>query len=148
MRVVVAVIPDSQQRLLITRRSQNTTHAGFWELPGGKIEDQELASDALHREIKEELGIDVVGYHFLGEVHHTYHQKQMSIFIYYIDKYQGEASCCEGQMDLQWVLLEDFKNYAFPEANSKIIELIKVSRCIGRVELLSSESPCSSQQSS
>ena len=127
MRVVVAVIPDSNQRYLITRRSLQTTHAGFWEFPGGKIEEQELAAVALQREMKEELGIEVLTYHYLGEVNHTYHQKPISLLVYGVDTYTGEASCCEGQMDLQWVPLEEFKNYAFPEANSKIIELIKAS---------------------
>lgn len=130
MKVVVAVIPDSNQRFLITRRSLKTTHAGLWEFPGGKIEEQELASSALQREIKEELGIDVVTYRYLGEVNHTYHQQRISLLIYSVDEYKGEASCCEGQMDLQWVPLEEFKNYDFPEANFKIVELIKATKCI------------------
>lgn len=130
INVVVAVITDSQERILITRRSEKTTYAGFWEFPGGKIEVQELASTALCREMKEELGIDVVDYHLLGEIHPTNVQKQMTISIFFVNEYQGEVSCCEGQMDLQWVFLEDFNQYAFPEANSKIIELIKVSNCV------------------
>ncbi|MGO1184171.1 MAG: (deoxy)nucleoside triphosphate pyrophosphohydrolase [Micrococcaceae bacterium] len=60
--VVGAAILDSQdspRRLLAARRSAPEILAGLWEFPGGKIEPGELAQEALIREVKEELGVEI-----------------------------------------------------------------------------------------
>lgn len=125
MRVAVAVITDEEQRILITRRPLHASHGGMWEFPGGKLENEELATCALIREIKEEVGIEVIGYEYLGEIRHTYGDQPISLLIYHVHDYQGEATCCEEQMDLRWVDLENLKEHQFPAANMQIIELIR-----------------------
>ena len=128
MKVAVAVITDAQQRILITRRSLHASSGGMWEFPGGKLEGDELASAALIREIKEEVGLDVMAYDYLGEVCHVYtEQFAVSLLVYHVHRYRGEATRCEEQMDLQWVDFASLKNFQFPAANIEIIELIK--RC-------------------
>jgi 8-oxo-dGTP diphosphatase len=60
--VVAAAIVDSLDRptrLLAARRSRPAELAGRWEFPGGKAEPGERAVDALHREIREELGVTI-----------------------------------------------------------------------------------------
>lgn len=59
MRVVAAVLEDATGRMLLAQRPPGKQHAGQWEFPGGKIECGESAFDALRRELREELGIDV-----------------------------------------------------------------------------------------
>ena len=125
MKVAVGVITDEQQRILITRRSLDAPHGGLWEFPGGKLEDAELPTDALTRELKEEVGLDVVAYHFLGEVCHAYERHSVSLLIYHVHQYQGEAVCKEAQMDLRWVDLSELGKFQFPAANDHIIEIIK-----------------------
>ena len=125
MKVAVAVITDKEQRILITRRPLHTSHGGFWEFPGGKLENEELATSALVREIKEEVGIDVTAYDYLGEICHTYDNRLISLLIYHVHDFLGEAICCESQMDLRWVQIEHLQQFQFPAANLKIIELIK-----------------------
>ena len=125
MKVAVAVIFDSEKRILITQRPLHAPHGGMWEFPGGKLEEQELPEAALIREIKEEVGIDVLEHHFLGEIVHYYAAKKVSLLIFSIDKYQGKPVCREAQMDLRWVAADSLKDYHFPEANIQIIELIK-----------------------
>lgn len=125
MRVAVAIITDAQQRILITQRSPHTSHSGMWEFPGGKLEKDELPNQALVREIKEEVGIDVMAYNYLGEVCHTYDVQHISLLIYHVHDYKGEAVCREGQMDLRWVDMAALKDFKFPAANLEIIELIK-----------------------
>jgi 8-oxo-dGTP diphosphatase len=59
--VAAAVVDDLDHptRLLAARRTEPPALAGGWELPGGKVEPGETPEAALHREIREELGIAV-----------------------------------------------------------------------------------------
>ena len=59
MRVLAAVIRDGD-RYLLCRRPRHKRHGGLWEFPGGKIEPGEGLLGAARREMKEELGLDVV----------------------------------------------------------------------------------------
>lgn len=126
MRVAVAVITDEKQRFLITRRSPHAVHgAGLWEFPGGKLEPDETPEAALIREIKEEIGLDVLHSHFLGEVKHNYHLHSVSLFVYHVSAYAGDACCREIQMDLRWVAFNQLQDFEFPAANGQIIELAR-----------------------
>jgi len=62
LQVVAAAIVDDLDRptrLLTARRTEPPTLAGGWELPGGKVDPGESTKEALHREIREELGVGV-----------------------------------------------------------------------------------------
>jgi 8-oxo-dGTP diphosphatase len=59
MRVVVAAAIHRDGRLLVARRAGPPELAGRWELPGGKVEADELDTEALVRECREELDVDV-----------------------------------------------------------------------------------------
>ena len=56
--VVAAALVDVDGRVLIARRPAGKMMEGFWEFPGGKVEDGETPEVALIRELNEELGID------------------------------------------------------------------------------------------
>jgi 8-oxo-dGTP diphosphatase len=57
--VAAAIVDGSPPRVLGAQRSYPADLAGFWELPGGKVDDGEADLDALARECREELGVTV-----------------------------------------------------------------------------------------
>ena len=124
MKVAVAVIIDKAFRVLITRRALTLSHGGYWEFPGGKLEAGESGSQALTREILEEVGLTINDQQLIGEIEHYYGEKYVHLLIYLIKDFSGAAYCREGQMDLSWTPLDELSNYSFPEANKRVIEMI------------------------
>jgi mutator protein MutT len=61
--VAVAVLIRSDGAALLAQRPHDKVYSGHWEFPGGKIEPGELVAEALKREIREELGIEIVRAH-------------------------------------------------------------------------------------
>jgi 8-oxo-dGTP diphosphatase len=59
VEVAVAVIERADGAFLLAQRPAGKVYAGWWEFPGGKVQDGESAHRALSRELHEELGIDV-----------------------------------------------------------------------------------------
>lgn len=60
LHVVAAVLHDAEGRVLIAQRPEGKAHAGLWEFPGGKVEPGESALAALKRELREELGVELL----------------------------------------------------------------------------------------
>src|SRR5512140_2019618 len=60
IEVVAAVIFNDRDEFLLAQRPAGKVYAGYWEFPGGKVENGETSTAALKRELDEELGIDVV----------------------------------------------------------------------------------------
>ncbi|WP_058535891.1 8-oxo-dGTP diphosphatase MutT [Legionella saoudiensis] len=124
MQVAVAVIVDEQQRILVTQRPLHASHGGYWEFPGGKLEANELAEQALIREIKEEVGLDVLKHEFLGEVHHQYAERSVQLFIFLVTQFSGSPFCIEGQLAMKWIHRDELNPDEFPEANREVMQLI------------------------
>lgn len=71
---VVAAVFRSGGKVLCLRRAGGRSMAGMWEFPGGKVEPGESLPEALVREIKEELQVDITVGAYLGENRHTPNQ--------------------------------------------------------------------------
>ena len=123
LRVAVAFIIDEAQHVLITQRAPHLSHGGYWEFPGGKLEQNESPEIALLREVEEEVGLAVLAYRYLGEVHHAYESYRVTLYGYLVHHYRGSATCRETQTDLRWVTREACANYPFPEANTALIDV-------------------------
>lgn len=68
---VVGAIIEKEDMILIAQRKKGDL-AGLWEFPGGKVEEDESKQDALKREIKEELNVEIVVNKFLVTAHYDY----------------------------------------------------------------------------
>ncbi|UCD58228.1 MAG: NUDIX domain-containing protein [Candidatus Hydrogenedentota bacterium] len=74
---VAALITDDVGRLLVTVRAQEPAK-GTWDLPGGFADAGESAEEALRREVKEELGIEIASTKYLHSVPNVYEYKKVS----------------------------------------------------------------------
>ncbi len=124
MKVAVAIITDDQQRILITQRPHHVPHGGLWEFPGGKLESSELPEHALLREIKEEVGLNINNYQFLGEITHQYPDKTVQLIVFLVTQFSGIPSCLEGQLNMRWIEKKYLNPQDFPQANHAIFNLI------------------------
>lgn len=125
VHVAVAVIQNSEQKYLITKRALSAHQGGLWEFPGGKLEPGETVQQALKREIFEELGLNIESSTPLIRIKHDYTDKTVLLDVWQVEKYCGNAKGNEGQA-LRWVDLNEFSQYNFPAANYPIIKAIEL----------------------
>ena len=122
VHVAVGVIVR-EQHVFITLRGAHQHQGGLWEFPGGKVEPDEPFSEALHRELKEELGIDVLAARPLIDLTHDYGDKHVRLETWVVEQFTGEPKGMEGQQG-RWVAKHELANYAFPEANIAILHAL------------------------
>jgi 8-oxo-dGTP diphosphatase len=123
VRVAVAVIKDAEGRVLLSRRAQGVHQGGLWELPGGKLEPGETTAQALRREIREELGLEVIRHRPLIRVAHRYVLREVLLDVHLVTEYAGIAEGLEGQ-PLAWVRPGDLHLYPLPEADRPILKAL------------------------
>lgn len=120
VRVAAGVIEGVDGRVLLTQRLQNAHQGGKWEFPGGKIEAGEEAEQALSRELFEELGIRPTQVRELIEVAHDYGDKQVRLFVYVVESFDGQPEGREGQ-PMAWFTPAQLSGLDFPAANVPIL---------------------------
>ncbi len=79
---VVAAVVRRNGKILITSRLDNVHLGGLWEFPGGKVEPAESLEGALLREIREELGVDIIAGNELFTVEHDYPGKSVRLHFF------------------------------------------------------------------
>jgi 8-oxo-dGTP diphosphatase len=125
IHVAVGVLLDVQGRVLVTRRPATAHQGGLWEFPGGKLEPGETVQAALVRELREELGIEVLAARPLLQVRHAYSDRRVLLDVWRIESYHGHPSSVEGQ-PLDWLLPEQLTERAFPAADRPIIAALRL----------------------
>ncbi len=122
--VAVGVIYNTtKDKVLISKRSNNQHLAGYWEFPGGKVEDNENVSSALMRELYEELGITVIKAEAFTSISHDYSDKEVFLDVWTVSEWCGQPESRESQ-EICWVSISELNNYKFPDANKYIIQSI------------------------
>ena len=106
MTVVVAAAIERDGRYLAARRTRPEDVAGRWEFPGGKVEPRESEEQALAREIREELGVEIaVGRRIPGE---WPLRDGLVLHLYVATLVDGEPAPLEQHDEIRWVMAEDF----------------------------------------
>lgn len=122
--VVLRTDSNGALNVLIAKRHAHLHQGGKWEFPGGKISSNETVSQALKRELLEEVGIEVYSSAVLTEVLHHYPDKSVRLHVYVVTDFSGEAFGAEGQ-ELKWLPVTELVADEFPEANDKIIKCLQ-----------------------
>ena len=128
IHVVAAVIwhPQQTNTILITQRPADKHLGGYWELPGGKKEAEETPTEALGRELFEEVGIQVVNCKPLLQVTHNYPDKRIFLDVWQVMTFSGEAVAKENQA-MVWASITQLDDYEFPEADVPVLEALRQS---------------------
>ena len=119
LHVVAAAIFNKQGDLIIAQRPLEKHMGGFLEFPGGKVEAGEAVTDALCRELDEELGIQPLSWEPLISIEHAYPEKTVLLDVWIVRDFGGEAYGREGQA-VQWDTPNMLDQFDFPEANHGI----------------------------
>ena len=120
--VVAVALIDPDGRILLSKRPEGKSLAGLWEFPGGKVEPSERPEQALIRELKEELGINVEQSCLapLTFASHAYEDFHLLMPLYVCRRWKGIAHGLEGQ-ELKWVRAKSLRDYPMPPADLPLI---------------------------
>ena len=121
---VVAAIIRRAGRLLVTKRKASSMLGGMWEFPGGKVEPGESTEDCLHREIAEELAIEVQIERPFVRVEHAYSHFRITLHTFLCRHRRGRPRAL-GSDGLRWVLPDELRELAFPKADRVVIEALE-----------------------
>ena len=120
VHVVVGVIPNSKKEILVTQRPTQKSYSGYWEFPGGKKEANETAYQALVRELKEELDLEVLAAEPWKKLDYVYPEKLVELDLWIVTEFKREPKGMENQ-DFQWVALDKLAEIDFLPANKLVL---------------------------
>ncbi len=124
MTEVVAALIWEGDRFLIGQRPEHKARGLLWEFVGGKTEPGETKEQALVRECREELDVEIqVGDVFL-EVTHEYTDLTVHLTLFHASIVRGIPQKLEHQ-DLRWITPQEIENYAFCPANQVILDKLR-----------------------
>jgi 8-oxo-dGTP diphosphatase len=118
IRVVAAVI-EREGRYLITQRNAGAVLPLLWEFPGGRVEADETEAEALQREVRGRIGVEVVVGEKMGEHHHEYAQYDVAMLMYKCTLADDAHPYPATVNDLRWVTSRELLDYDFPPADEK-----------------------------
>jgi 8-oxo-dGTP diphosphatase len=124
--VVVAAVIEKDGRYLITQRRPSAVLPLLWEFPGGKVEPGESDEDALAREVRHRLGVEIEVREVMNRVHHSYEKYAIDLHLYACTLSSGEPEP-RNVHNFRWVSSAEFDSVAFTPADersmSQLLEL-------------------------
>lgn len=118
---VVAGFLERDGKFLLVQRPPGKKNEGLWEFPGGKVEKEETLEEALKRELKEELGIDVLETNLIGKVFYDYGNFQIELFLLKVVNFKGNIQLKEAK-DFKWVDIETALKLELCEADKLLLK--------------------------
>ena len=124
IEVVAAVILNKNQYLCVQRNSSKYDYISYkYEFPGGKIEENETNEEALLREIKEELNLEIQIEKHIITIKHTYPDFKISMNTFLCNSKTREITLNE-HVNQKWLAKEDLPNLDWAEADLPIVNYL------------------------
>ena len=121
---VAAAIILKDAHILATQRGYGN-YAGFWEFPGGKIESHETAEEALHREIKEELKVEIQIDSHLIDVEYDYPEFHLKMKCYFCSLKEDNEIELQEHRDAVWLNKEELFSVEWLGADIEVLKAIE-----------------------
>jgi 8-oxo-dGTP diphosphatase len=124
--VAAAALIDGDGRVLIAKRPAGKAMAGLWEFPGGKLEDSETPEEALVRELREELGIDVETSCLAPIAFSSINSGDFHLLmpLFACRKWSGTARAIEAD-EIAWVRPNKFVEFEMPPADKPLASQLR-----------------------
>ena len=123
LKIVVSIaLINNYDQVLISKRPNNKHLAGFWEFPGGKVEKDETPENALIREVKEELNVNINNKCIapLSFSEFDYKNFHLLLLLYICRRWEGKPLPME-ENELKWVKPSMLRKYKMPPADDSLI---------------------------
>ncbi|BDI32203.1 NUDIX hydrolase [Capsulimonas corticalis] len=121
MNIAIAIIKHPKDdRILIAQRKADVHLANFWEFPGGKCHPGETLRQAVRRETREEVGLEIDILEEWNSITHDYPGRTVTLFPFLCRALSDDARPL-GNGKVAWVTVAELPNYEFPEANAPLI---------------------------
>lgn len=130
MKQVVAALILKQGKLLACQRTKHQVFPLKWEFPGGKIEAGEVPTEALTRELEEELGIHAQIGRQVARLRHTYRKgTSVDLIFFVVESFEGEI---ENRIfkDVRWVERSELPSYDFLDADRQLVHDIATGKLL------------------
>ena len=125
IEVVAAIIFQNDKVLCVQRTEHEKEYVSLkWEIPGGKVEVDEGREEALVREIREELSVDIEVSEFLMTVEHTYPDFHLTMHVYKGVVTKGEITLNE-YITLKWLSVDELDQLDWAEADVEVVKCLK-----------------------
>jgi 8-oxo-dGTP diphosphatase len=138
--VVAAVLQQADGRFLLAQRPPGKAYAGYWEFPGGKVEDGETPPAALSRELHEELGIDVISAYPWLIREFDYPHAAVRLHFFRVRAWRGTLQSREAQA-FAWQRLEAINVAPLLPANGPILQALGIPETYGITGFTPAEYP-------
>ena len=121
---MAGILQDQHGNVLIADRMRADSLRHFWEFPGGKLEGNETAEDALIRELQEEIGVEVESLRHFHALEHQYPDKRVCIDFYLVNAWRGTPICRE-QQSIRWVDPANLDDDVLLPADAPVLEALR-----------------------
>jgi len=122
-QVTCAIIMD-KEGVLVTQRSQQMPHPLKWEFPGGKVKIGEKPEVCIHREIREELGIEISVERMLSTVVFTYGSDSFELIPFICQHLEGVIELAE-HSQVRWVPVEELEQLDWLDADVEVVKILQ-----------------------
>ncbi len=124
MITVTAAIIVKDGLILAARRKVGLHLAGFWEFPGGKLEEGEQPEECLQRELFEEFSIEAEIGSFVGESVYKYHEKTIRLLGFLTTHTGGEFTLTDHD-EIQWLTITQLPRLQWAPADIPLVEILQ-----------------------